>query len=124
MFYVPDTPWLIVLPIKHMLGRVPHMKAYLGGSDSPTTIPSALAQHKDLYSRYGHADRAGTLGGGSRLLLKVHMWQYGWPQPLTISVRESHTRLEKARQAAGKMRESRKDQLADRTARRRATLEV
>ncbi len=43
MFYEPDTPRLIVLPINHILGRVPLMKAYLGGSDSPT-IPSSLAQ--------------------------------------------------------------------------------
>ncbi len=35
MFYEPATPWLIVLPVNHILGRVPLMKAYLGGSDSP-----------------------------------------------------------------------------------------
>jgi hypothetical protein len=47
MFYEPDTPWLIVLSINHILGRVALMKAYLEGSDSPT-IPSSfkLTQHK------------------------------------------------------------------------------
>ena len=77
LFYEPDTPWLIVLPINHIIGRVPLMKAYLGGSDSPT-IPSALAQHKNAYFRHGHADRPGVVGGGSRLfMLNVHMWQLG-----------------------------------------------
>ena len=66
MFYEPDTPWLIVLPVNHILGRVPLMKAYLGGSDSPT-IPSTLARHRNMYFRHGHADRIGRQGGGSRL---------------------------------------------------------
>jgi hypothetical protein len=39
MFYKPDKEWLIVLPINHILGRVPLMKAYLSGSMSPT-IPA------------------------------------------------------------------------------------
>ena len=78
MFYEPDEPWLIVLPINHILGRVPLMKAYLEGSDSPT-IPSSLARHGQVYFRHGHADRAGSSKGtGSRLfMLNVHMWQYG-----------------------------------------------
>jgi hypothetical protein len=123
MFYEPDKPWLIVLPINHILGRVPLMKAYLGGSDSPT-IPSSLANRKLAYFRHGHADRPGTQEGGSRLFtLNVHMWQYGRPQPRTISVEERHARLAKARQSSGKKRESRRDQLADRQARRRAVLQ-
>ena len=123
MFYEPDKPWLIVLPINHILGRVPLMKAYVGGSDSPT-IPSSLANRKLAYFRHGHADRPGTQGGGSRLFtLNVHMWQYGRPQPRTISVEERHARLAKARQSSGKKRESRRDQLADRQARRRAVLQ-
>jgi hypothetical protein len=40
MFYEPDQPWLIVLPINHIVGRVPLIKAYLEGSDSPT-IPNS-----------------------------------------------------------------------------------
>ena len=123
MFYEPDTPWLIVLPVNHILGRVPLMKAYLGGSDSPT-IPSTLARHRNMYFRHGHADRIGMQGGGSRLfMLNVHLWQYGRPQPRTISVEERHARLAKARQASGRKRESRKALLADRSARRRAALQ-
>jgi hypothetical protein len=45
MFYEPYTPWLIVLPINHILGRVPLMRAYLHGSDSPT-IPNSLAHQR------------------------------------------------------------------------------
>jgi hypothetical protein len=56
MFYVSDKPWLCVLPINHILGRVPLMKVYLCGSCS-LTIPSALSQHKLAHFRYGHADR-------------------------------------------------------------------
>jgi hypothetical protein len=73
MFYEPDTPWLILLPINHILGRMPLMKAYLGGSDSPT-IPSSLADHKNTYFRHGHADCPGRQEGGSRLfMLNVHV---------------------------------------------------
>ncbi len=123
MFYEPDKPWLIVLRINHILGRVPLMKTCLGGSDSPT-IPSSLANRKKAYFRHGHADRPGRQEGGSRLFtLDVHMWQYGRPQPRTLSVEERHARLAKARQSSGKRRESRKDQLADWRARRRAVLQ-
>jgi hypothetical protein len=117
MFYEPDTPSLIVLPINHIIGRVPLMKAYLGGSDSPT-IPSSLAHQKNAYFRHGHAHRAGRQHEGSRLfMLNVHMWQYGRPQPRTISVQVCHTRLAKARQVSGQKLESQKDKLAGRRAR-------
>jgi hypothetical protein len=123
IFYEPDTPWLIVLPINHILGRVPLMKAFLDGSDSPT-IPSSLARYRTIYFRHGHADRSGRQGGGSRLfMLNVHMWQYGRPQPRTISVEERHARLQKARQASGRKRESWKELLAERSAQRHATLQ-
>ena len=55
MIYEPGQPWLIVLPINHIVGRVPLMKAYLEGSDSPT-IPSSLARHRQVYLRHGLAD--------------------------------------------------------------------
>ena len=45
MFYVPDTPWLIVLPINHILGRVPLMKTFLCGSSAPT-IPYKFSRLK------------------------------------------------------------------------------
>ncbi len=76
MFYVPDTKWLIVLPINHILGRVPLMKAYLAGSSSPT-ISSEFSRFKQLYFKHGHADRSGVQGGGSPLFmlnLNVHMF--------------------------------------------------
>ena len=93
MFYEPDQAWLMVLPITHIVGRarVPLMKTYLEGLDSPT-IPSSLARHNHVYFRHGHADRAGSSKGtGSRLfMLNVHLWQYGRPQPRTISIEERH----------------------------------
>ncbi len=36
MFYAPHTPWLSVLPINHILGRVPLMNAYFAPSPGPT----------------------------------------------------------------------------------------
>ena len=66
MFYVPDQPWLCVLPINHKLGRVPLMKVYLEGSNSPS-IPK-LTLDSSVF-RHGHADRPGTEGGGSPLCL-------------------------------------------------------
>ena len=125
MFYEPDKAWSMVLPINHILGRVPLMKAYLEGSDSPT-IPSSLARHNNVYFRHGHADRAGSgKGTGSRLfMLNVHMWQYGRPQPRTISIEERHAKLARASQAAGQKRDRFKDLLQDRSARIRATLQV
>jgi hypothetical protein len=103
--------------------RVPLMKVYLEGSDSPT-IPSSLARFKQTYFEYGHADRAGSsTGTGSRLfMLNVHMWQYGRPQSRTISVEERHAKLARARQVSGQ--ERRNALLQDRSARRRASLQV
>ena len=90
MFYVPDTQWLIVLPINHILGRVPLMKAYLCGSSMPT-IPQEFSHHKQAYFKYGHADRNGREGSGSPMfMLNVHMWQFRRPQARTIPVQQRH----------------------------------
>ena len=99
------------------------MKVYLDGSDS-TTIPSTLAQHRQVYFRHGHADRAcSSKGTGRRLfMLNVHIWQYGRRQPRTISVEERHAKLAKTRQVAGQKRERRKDLLQDRRTRGYALL--
>ena len=43
MFYLPGTKWYSVLPINHILGRVPLMKAFLCGSKSPQSCLSLLA---------------------------------------------------------------------------------
>ena len=107
MFYVPDTPWLIVLPINHILGRVPLMKAYLCGSLSPT-IPRAVSHLKQTHFRHGHADRNGREGTGSPvLMLNVHMWQFGRPQPRTISVQQRRANKELAQKAVTQKRAQR-----------------
>lgn len=96
MFYVPSTPWTIVLPINHILGRVPLMRLYLQGSTEPT-IPHSFARDKELYFEHGCADRAGrgNVGTGSRLYeLNVHLWQFGRPQPRSMSVSERLQRKE------------------------------
>ena len=90
MFYVPSTAWTIVLPINNILGRVPLMRLHLNGSTAPT-IPHSFSGDKDTYFKYGCADRAGHSGIGTGSLLfelNVHLWQYGRPQPRTMSVRE------------------------------------
>ena len=90
MFYVPSIPWTIVLPINHILGRVPLMPVYLEGSTHPT-IPHSLSRDKHTFFEHGCADRAGQdgLGSGSHLFeFNVHMWQYGRPQPRTMSVQQ------------------------------------
>ena len=90
MFYAPSIAWTVVLPIRHILGRVPLMRLYLAGSAQPT-IPHSLAGDKRPYFEHGCADRAGRsgIGSGSRLFeLNVHLWQYGRPQPRTMSVQE------------------------------------
>ena len=120
MFYKPDKEWLIVLPINHILGRVPLMKAYLRGSRSPT-IPASFAPHKHSYFRHGHSDRNGAEGGGSQLfMLNVHMWQFGRPQPRTISVQQRRANLEKAQKACNNKRKQRLPYTQERAARRRA----
>ncbi len=77
MFYLPSIAWTMVLPIRHILGRVPLMRLYLEGSVRPT-IPHSLAGDKDAYLEYGCAHRPGRdgIGLGSR------------PQPRTMSVQE------------------------------------
>lgn len=96
MFYAPSIAWTVVLPIRHILGRVPLMRLYLAGSAQPT-IPHSLAGDKRPYFEHGCADRAGRsgIGSGSRLFeLNVHLWQYGRPQPRTMSVQERLDRKE------------------------------
>ena len=123
MFYVSDTKWQIVLPINHILGRVPLMKAFLCGSSSPT-IPCQFARWKQLYFKHGHADRNGVEGGGSPLfMLNVHMWQFGRPQPRTMSVQERQAyRANKRKESNWKraLRRLRKPYTQERAARRRA----
>ena len=119
MFYVPDTQWLTVLPVNHILGRVPLMKTYLCGSSSPT-IPHEFSHHKQAYFKYGHADRNGREGSGSPLLmLNVHLWQFGRPQARTISVQQRHANKERAQKAANQKRAERMPYTRDKAARRR-----
>lgn len=102
MFYVPSIPWTIVLPINHILGRVPLMRLHLQGSEAPT-IPHSFARDKEAYFEYGCADQAGRdkVGSGSLLFeLNVHLWQFGRPQPRTMSVAERLQRQEATRVAA------------------------
>jgi hypothetical protein len=109
MFYVPKTPWTIVLPINHILCRLPLMRLYLEGSNEPT-IPHSYAPDKDAYFRRGRADRAGkdNVGTGSLLFeLNVHLWQYGRPKPRTMTVRERWERQEKRFAAAAAARRKR-----------------
>jgi hypothetical protein len=90
MFYAPSIAWTVVLPIRHILCRVPLMRLYLEGSVQPTILHS-LAGDKEAYFENGSADRAGRsgIGSGSRLFeINVHLWQYGRPQPRTMSVQE------------------------------------
>ena len=120
MFYKPDKEWLIVLPINHILGRVPLMKAYLRGSMSPT-IPASFAPQKQAHFKHGHSDRNGQQGGGSPLfMLNVHMWQFGRPQPRTISVQQRRANKEKAQKACNAKRKQRQPYTQERAARRRA----
>jgi hypothetical protein len=82
MFYVPSTPWTIVLPINHILCRVPLMLLFLAGSDVPT-IPHSFARDTAQYFQYGCADQRGrrnvgiTVGSCSCLFeLNVHLRQF------------------------------------------------
>jgi hypothetical protein len=120
MFYAPDKPWLCVLPVNHILGRVPLMKAYLCGSSSPT-IPRAFSHYKQTYFKYGHADRNGMEGTGSPLfMLNVHMWQFGRPQARTVSVQQCWANKERAQKAANLKRAQRKPYTQEKAERRRA----
>ncbi len=91
---------LVVLPINHILGRVPLMKVFLCGSSSQTIL-SALSQQKQAYFRFGHADQNGNEGSRSKLyMLNVHLWQFGGPQQRTISVEEPRENNKQAKKAA------------------------
>ena len=107
MFYVPSTPWTIVLPINHILCRVPLMRLFLEGSDAPT-IPHSFAREKAQYFQYGCADQPGrkNVGSGSSLFeLTVHLWQFARPQPRTMSVSERFEKRQEAARAAHTKRE-------------------
>ena len=78
MFYVPSKPWTMVLSVNHILGKVPLMRVYLGGSCAPT-IPHSFAGQKQRYFKRGCADQAGANGVGSGSMLfevNVHLWQF------------------------------------------------
>jgi hypothetical protein len=82
-----------------------------------------MAQQQQAFFRHGHADRPGTEDGGSRLfMLNVHMWQYGRPQPRTLSVQERRDSTRQSKQGAGQKRARRKDYLKDMSVRRRAAM--
>jgi len=124
MFYVPTTAWTIVLPINHILGRVPLMRLHLNGSTEPT-IPHSFSGDKDTYFKYGSADRAGRSGIGSGSLLfelNVHLWQYGRPQPRTMSVRQrlerEEVRLAAAMQARSAARHAKRTRQFEANSRR------
>ena len=86
LLYEPNIQWTVVVPVNHILGRVPLMRTYLEGSSAPT-IPFSLARYKERHLKYGTADRSGSEGTGSTLFeLNVHLWQFGRPQPRTMSV--------------------------------------
>ena len=126
MFYVPSTPWTIVLPINHILGRIPLMRLYLQGSEEPT-IPHSFARDRAVYFEYGCADQAGRdkVGSGSLLFeLNVHLWQFGRPQPRTMSagmsVAERLKRQETIRVAARASKKRAQSQRQQREATERA----
>jgi hypothetical protein len=105
MFYKPSIEWTMVLPIRHILGRVPLMRLYLEGVQP--TIPHSLAGDKAAYFEYGCTDLAGRdgIGSGSRLFeINVHLWQYGRPQPRTMSVQERLDRKEARQTVTNKKR--------------------
>lgn len=94
--YVPTQPWTLVLPVNHILGKVPLMKLYLEGSSAPT-IPHSFAGQRQRHFQYGSADKAGTkgVGSGSQLFeVNVHLWQFGRPQPRneTVDQRMQHVK--------------------------------
>ena len=100
LLYEPNIPWTVVMPINHILGRVPLMRTYLEGS-SASTIPFSLSRYKDRYFKYGTADQRGSEGTGSRLFeLNVHIWRFARPQPRTMSVSERFAAAEARKTAA------------------------
>ena len=108
LFYVPTKAWSIVVPVNHILGRVPLMQCHLAGS-SAATIPHSMSADKRVYFKHGCADgpgRAG-VGTGSRVFeLNVHLWQFGRPQARTITVRERQERIARVKAAANAKREA------------------
>ena len=101
LLYEPNIPWTFIMPVNHILSRVPLMRTFLEGS-SASTIPFSLSHYKNRYFKYGTADQRGSEGTGSRLFeVNVNMWQFGRPQPRTMSVSE-RLAAAKARKSAAK----------------------
>jgi len=108
LLYVPTKPWTMVLPVNHILGKVPLMKVYLDGSSAPT-IPHSFAGQRQRYFKHGSADQAGSrgVGTGSKLFeVNVHLWQFGRPQPRNESVDERLERVKAANAARAAKREA------------------
>ena len=75
--YKSNIPWTVVVPVNHILGRVPQMRTYLEGSSDPT-IPFSFARYRGRHFKYGTEDRRGTEGTAGLLFeVNVHIWQFG-----------------------------------------------
>jgi hypothetical protein len=64
-----------------------------------------MACERSRWFKHGSADRAWHVGTGSKVFeLNVHLWEFGRPQPRTMTVRERLERVAKAKAAAAAKR--------------------
>ena len=92
MFYESTEPWTFVVPVHHIIGRAPLLKAYIGGGTT-NTLPHHLGHHKREYFEYGRVDRPGpSQPGTGRAVFELNtlLWRWGrpgWDKPLADSDR-------------------------------------
>ena len=91
---MPDyDPYMCVVPLKNIIGRLSLMPCFLDGSDHPT-VPSTCTVSLNIGGRKsGRCDTQPNLGNGS-LLFEVNpwLWKSGRGMPRTMSVEEAEKR--------------------------------
>ena len=73
IMYLPSEPVVYVVPLSHILGKLPLVPAGDHG-----TIPRSMHGRKEACYRLGVCDRQGIIGSGSPLFY-INTWAMVWP---------------------------------------------
>ena len=77
MYYEPSTPWVAVVPVRHIVGRAPLMRSFRGGGVTGT-IPHCFARHRQSHFEQGKADSQDGCRLGSKLFeFNPYAWSFG-----------------------------------------------
>jgi hypothetical protein len=79
MYYEPSESWACVVPVRHIVGRAPLMRSFVGGGVFGTIpVRFSSAAVRNAHFRHGKADSADGKRLGSKLFeLNPYAWRFG-----------------------------------------------